>query len=61
VLTVGYDLADLRSLCTSVRTLATIDNRWHLDNEERGRTIALCHLPRPLATLWNDRIARDEL
>jgi hypothetical protein len=61
VLTVGYDLADLRSLCTSVRTLATIDNRWHLENEERGRIIALCHLPRPLGTLWNDRIARDEL
>ena len=62
VVTVGFDLSVLRSLCTSVRPLAaTIDNPWHIDNEERGRIIALCHLPRPLQALWHDRIARDQL
>jgi hypothetical protein len=44
-----------------LRPLATIDNRWHLDNEERGRIIALCHLPYPPQAPWHDRITRDQL
>ena len=61
MVTVGYDPSVLRSLCTSFHPLATIDNPWHIDNEERGRIIALCHLPRPLQALWHDRIARNQL
>jgi hypothetical protein len=61
VVTVGYDPSVLRSLCSSFRPLAKIDNPWHIDNEERGRIIAVCQLPEPLGTLWHDRIARDQL
>jgi hypothetical protein len=41
--------------------LATIDNHWHLDNEERGRTIAVCRLRRPLGELWQREIASTTL
>jgi len=58
---VGYDPSTLRKLCTSWRRLATIDNRYHLDNEERGRTIASCHLKRPLGAIWTSDIATDSL
>ena len=58
-LTVGY--GDPESICASSRRLATIDNRWHLDNEERGRTIDACVLRRPLDALWRSSIARDDL
>ena len=61
VLTVGYPMSWLRSLCTSTRPLARIDNRWHLANEEHGRLIASCNLRQPLGSIWKTRIARDEL
>jgi len=46
-----------------VRLLAAarIENRWHLDSEERGRLIASCRLRRPLAALWQPLIATDTL
>jgi 4-amino-4-deoxy-L-arabinose transferase-like glycosyltransferase len=61
LVTVGVDPSVLRTLCTTFRRVATIENRWRLDNEERGRTIDVCRLPRPLGAIWNDRIATDEL
>ncbi len=60
-LTIGFDSRDLAMLCSRSRRLATIDNRWHLDNEERGRTIDACMLRRPLGVLWKPLIARDDL
>jgi hypothetical protein len=61
VLFVGYDPSNLARLCTSWRPLATIDNRFHLDNEERGRIIAACTLKHPLGAIWNSDIATDSL
>jgi hypothetical protein len=61
VLFVGYDTSNLARLCTSWRPLATIDNRFHLDNEERGRIIAACTLKRPLGAIWNTEIATNSL
>jgi Dolichyl-phosphate-mannose-protein mannosyltransferase len=61
VLFVGYDPTDLAQLCRSWRKLATIDNRWHLDNEERGRIVALCMLDQPLGAIWDRSIATDHL
>ena len=46
-LVVGYDRGFLGEICSSWRTLAHIDNRWHIANEERGRTIDACTLKRP--------------
>jgi hypothetical protein len=48
-------------LCASSQTLATIDNRWHLGNEERGRTITACRLKEPLGAIWKTEIATDRL
>lgn len=61
VLFVGYDRATLASLCRTWTKLATIDNRWHLANEERGRIIAGCRLRQPLGEIWNRSIARSDL
>src|SRR5579884_1591365 len=55
VLFVGYERAALGTLCRRWRVVATIDNPWHLDNEERGRTIASCALRRPLGTIWEQQ------
>ncbi len=60
-LTVGYDAYTLNRLCRSWRPLARIENRWHLENEERGRLIAACSLRRPLGSLWKSSIARNQL
>ncbi len=60
-LVVGYDPGFLGKVCSSWRTLATIDNRWHIANEERGRTIDACTLKRPLGELWHPYVARDDL
>jgi hypothetical protein len=60
-LLVGFDRYDLTQLCSGWRRLAVIDNRWHLDNEERGRIIAGCRLRRPLGALWNAGIATTAL
>jgi len=61
LLAVGYDPSELRGFCTGVRVLARIDNRWRLDNEERGRAISACTLRRPLGAIWDSEIARDQL
>jgi hypothetical protein len=61
VLTVGYDPSVLRGMCTSFRRLATIQNPYHLENEELGRIIAVCRLPQPLGDIWDSRIATDNL
>jgi Dolichyl-phosphate-mannose-protein mannosyltransferase len=61
VLTVGYDPGTLRGMCTSFRRLATIQNPYHLDNEELGRIIAVCRLQQPLGDIWDSRIASDDL
>ena len=61
VLAVGIDGADLTRLCSSWRVVAHIDNRWHIDNEERGRTITRCTLRMPLGDLWASEIASNRL
>jgi dolichyl-phosphate-mannose-protein mannosyltransferase len=61
LVTVGYDETILRSLCTSFRRVATIQNRQHLGNEELGRTIDVCRLARPLGAIWQSRIATNNL
>ncbi len=58
---VGYDAGTLSLLCRSWARLATIDNRWHLANEERGRIIAGCRLRHPLGRIWQPSIARNNL
>jgi hypothetical protein len=60
-LTVGYSNLMLGRLCRRWRIVARIENRWRLDNEERGRPIAACTLRAPLGELWRRAIARDEL
>ena len=61
LVTVGIDPYTLRSLCTTFHRVATIENRWRLDNEERGRTIDVCRLARPLGAIWERRIATNVL
>jgi hypothetical protein len=61
VVTVGYDAYTLRTVCTTFRRVATLDNRWHLDNDELGNTVDVCHLKRPLGAIWESRIATNEL
>jgi Dolichyl-phosphate-mannose-protein mannosyltransferase len=61
VLTVGYAGPALQRLCRTWTPVAQIDNRWHLDNQERGRLIASCTLRRPLGSDWNSLIATDRL
>jgi 4-amino-4-deoxy-L-arabinose transferase-like glycosyltransferase len=60
-LVVGFEPGSLRGLCAGRRRLAVIDNRWHLDNEERGRMIVECRLRRPLGALWESEIATSTL
>jgi len=60
-LTVGYDPDGLARLCRSWRSLARIDNRWHLANEEQGQLVAACALRQPLGLLWRPLIATDRL
>jgi len=61
VLTLGYHQGESRVLCSSWTVLAHVENRWHLDNEERGQPIAACTLRRPLGSDWNRLIASDHL
>jgi Dolichyl-phosphate-mannose-protein mannosyltransferase len=61
VLTIGYHPHDLDVLCSSWRVIAQIENRWHLNNEERGQPIAACTLRQPLGSDWNQSIASDRL
>ena len=60
-LTVGYSVGDLENLCRSWKVVNHIENRWHLENEERGRLIAACTLKEPLGSDWNRLIATDQL
>jgi 4-amino-4-deoxy-L-arabinose transferase-like glycosyltransferase len=60
VLTVGYDPRALSLLCRSWRVTAHLDNRWHLNNEERGQPVAACRLKRQLGSDWH-LIASDQL
>jgi hypothetical protein len=61
LVTVGVDPSTLLGLCTRFHRVAMIENRWRLDNEERGRTIDVCRLARPLGAIWDARIATNEL
>jgi hypothetical protein len=61
LLTVGVDASELRRLCSSWRAVARIENRWQIDNEERGRPIARCTLRGTLGQIWSSRIASDRL
>ena len=60
-LTVGFDRQGLGRLCASWRVVGRIDNRWHVDNEERGNLIARCALRGTLDDLWSAQIATDRL
>ena len=60
-LLVGFSAGYARQLCSSENTLATIDNYWRLDNEERGRTITSCTLKQPLGAIWKREIATNNL
>jgi 4-amino-4-deoxy-L-arabinose transferase-like glycosyltransferase len=60
-LTVGYPLSALQVLCSAWKVMGHIENRWHLDNEERGRIIAACTLKQPLGSDWNRLIASNQL
>ena len=57
--TVG--LGEHPAICSTSRVVARIDNRWHIANEEQGRTIDTCTLREPLGELWDSSIARNEL
>jgi 4-amino-4-deoxy-L-arabinose transferase-like glycosyltransferase len=59
VLLVGFD-GPLGYICASSHVVARIDNRWHLDNEERERTVTRCRLHSTLGAEWR-RFARDAL
>jgi hypothetical protein len=61
ILAIGIDGDKLTQLCTSWRVVAHIENRWHLDNQERGQTIARCALREPLGDLWSSQIASNQL
>jgi 4-amino-4-deoxy-L-arabinose transferase-like glycosyltransferase len=60
-LLVGFGYGSVAQLCNSSQLLAAIDNHWHLDNEERGRTITACRLKHPLGQLWQQDIASNSL
>ena len=51
-LLVGFD-GPLGDICSTSRVVARIDNRWHLDNEERGRTVRRCRLRSTLGAEWH--------
>lgn len=61
LIAVGFPRSKLDRLCTTWRPLASIDNRWHLNNQERGQLIADCDLSRPLGSIWSSQIARNQL
>jgi hypothetical protein len=48
-----WPLADLEGYCGSVVEAAKVDNGYHLDNEEQGVPIRVCHNPtRPWSQIW---------
>jgi hypothetical protein len=61
VLLVGFDRADAHRHCAHATVLAVVDNRWHIDNEERGRPIVWCRLRAPLGEIWQREFATARL
>jgi hypothetical protein len=61
VLLVGFDRADALAHCTHSTVLGVVDNRWHVDNEERGRPLVWCRLRAPLGELWQHSFATARL
>lgn len=61
VLLVGYDRADALARCAHATVLAVVDNRWRIDNEERGRPIVWCRLRAPLDQVWRRSFATARL
>jgi Dolichyl-phosphate-mannose-protein mannosyltransferase len=59
LVTVG--LGEHPAICSTSRVVARIDNRWHIANEEQGRTINTCTLRKPLGELWSTSVVRNEL
>ena len=61
VLLVGFDADSARAQCAHATVLGVVDNRWHIDNEERGRPIVWCRLRAPLGQLWQSSFVRSQL
>ena len=61
VLTVGYDAPTLAALCTRHHRILQIHIPYGLQNDEQGRPVELCYLPRPLGALWQTTIANNDL
>ena len=61
VLLVGFERADALRHCAHATVLAVVDNRWHVDNEERGRPIVWCRLRAPLGQIWQSEFATARL
>jgi 4-amino-4-deoxy-L-arabinose transferase-like glycosyltransferase len=61
VMLVGFDYADAQRRCLHSTVLAVADNRWHVDNEERGRPIVWCQLRAPLGRIWGSTFATARL
>jgi hypothetical protein len=61
VLLVGFDREDALRRCTHATILGVVDNRWHVDNEERGRPIVWCRLREPLGQEWGSTFATSRL
>jgi hypothetical protein len=61
VLLVGFDRQDALRRCSRSSVLAVVDNRWHVDNEERGRPIVWCRLRAPLGQIWQQSFATARL
>jgi hypothetical protein len=61
VLLVGFDQDGARQRCAHATVLAVVDNRWHINNEERGRPIVWCRLRAPLGQIWQSTFATARL
>ena len=61
VLLVGFEREDALRRCAHATVLAVVDNRWHVDNEERGRPIVWCRLRAPLGQIWQSTFATASL
>lgn len=61
VLLVGFDREDALRRCAQATVLDVADNRWHVDNEERGRPIVWCRLRAPLDRIWQSTFASARL
>jgi hypothetical protein len=49
---VGFHRPWLEANCLTFRHVATITNRWDVDNEEHGQPVSTCRLRQPLGRLW---------